>query len=432
MEELAILGGEPIRSKAIPWVSTMGEEELNAVNSVMRSGILSAFVANKGKYFLGGPKVKELEHDFCVRFGARYAISVNSATTALHTAIAACGIGPGDEVLVSPYTMVATASAILMNNAVPIFVDIDPRTYTINPNELEKWITSRTKAVLTVNIFGLPSNLSRILEIAKKHNLFVIEDNAQAPGATLNGKEAGTMGDIGVFSLNYHKIIHSGEGGVLLTDRDDLAHRCQLVRNHGEVFVDESEDMDTVVLGSNYRMSELHAAIGVEQLKKLDTFLEERRTLANRLTQALASFSGIKGVYVPDRYVHSYYVYPIQFEKDEWGIRRETFAMAMKEEGFPLGIGYVKPIYLMKMYQHKHIYNQTEYPFSIFKKRTQEYRQGICPVAEKMHFEKLLIADVCRKPYQKEDIDDFIRAIEKIWKKKRILQDYEKNHFSGT
>ena len=276
MNKCAILGGMPVRENPIPWTSTMGDEETNAVVDVMKSGCLSAFLANAGDKFLGGPKVKEIEAAFCKRFGSKYAISVNSATTALHTAVAACGIGPGDEVLVSPYTMVASASAILMNCAVPVFVDIDPDTFTMNPDEIEKWITPHTKAILTVNIFGLPSNLPRIMEIAKKHNLFVIEDNAQAPGATVNGKEAGTIADIGVFSLNYHKVIHSGEGGILLTDNDELARKCQLIRNHGEVALDEQGNMDTVAIGSNIRMSELHAAIGIEQLKKLDAFLETR------------------------------------------------------------------------------------------------------------------------------------------------------------
>ena len=198
MSKCAILGGKPVREAAIPWTSTMGSEELDAVTEVMKSGVLSAFLANSGEKFCGGPYVKKLEEMFCRRFHARYAITVNSATTALYTAVAACNIGPGDEVLVAPYTMVASASAILMNGAVPVFVDIDPDTYTLDPSLIERWITPHTKAILTVNIFGLPSDVPKIMEIARKHNLYVIEDNAQSPGATVNGKEAGTMADIGV------------------------------------------------------------------------------------------------------------------------------------------------------------------------------------------------------------------------------------------
>ena len=425
MSKSAILGGTPVRENAIPWTSTMGKEETNAVVDVMNSGCLSAFLANSGEKFNGGPKVREIEEAFCKRFNSKYAISVNSATTALHAAVAACNIGPGDEVLVSPYTMVATASAILMNCAVPVFVDIDPDTYTMNPDEIEKWITPHTKAIITVNIFGLPSNLPKIMEIARKHNLFVIEDNSQAPGATVDGVEAGTIGDIGIFSLNYHKIIHSGEGGVLLTNNSELAKRCQLVRNHGEVALDEQNDMDTVALGSNIRMSEIHAAIGIEQLKKLDGFLASRRALAEKITKGFDERKGLSGVYVPDKYTHSYYIYPFKFDKDVWGISRELFAKAMALEGFPLGVGYVKPIYLMNIYKHKKVFNNTTYPFSFIKESTQDYTKGLCPVVERMHFEELLTADICRIPFTDKDIDDFFKAIDKIWKEKEVIKSIE-------
>lgn len=425
MSESAILGGTPVRENAIPWTSTMGKEETNAVIDVMNSGCLSAFLANSGEKFNGGPKVREIEEAFCKRFNSKYAISVNSATTALHAAVAACNIGPGDEVLVSPYTMVATASAILMNCAVPVFVDIDPDTYTMNPDEIEKWITPHTKAIITVNIFGLPSNLPKIMEIARKHNLFVIEDNSQAPGATVDGVEAGTIGDIGIFSLNYHKIIHSGEGGVLLTNNSELAKRCRLVRNHGEVALDEQNDMDTVALGSNIRMSEIHAAIGIEQLKKLDGFLASRRALAKKITKGFDEHKGLSGVYVPDKYTHSYYIYPFKFDKDVWGISRELFAKAMALEGFPLGVGYVKPIYLMNIYKHKKVFNNTTYPFSFIKESTQDYTKGLCPVVERMHFEELLTADICRIPFTDKDIDDFFKAIDKIWKEKEVIKSIE-------
>ncbi len=421
MSKCAILGGKPVREAAIPWTSTMGSEELDAVTEVMKSGVLSAFLANSGEKFCGGPYVKKLEEMFCRRFHARYAITVNSATTALYTAVAACNIGPGDEVLVAPYTMVASASAILMNGAVPVFVDIDPDTYTLDPSLIERWITPHTKAILTVNIFGLPSDVPKIMEIARKHNLYVIEDNAQSPGATVNGKEAGTMADIGVFSLNYHKVIHSGEGGVLLTDNEELARKCRLVRNHGELALDEENDGDTIALGSNIRMSELHAAVGIEQLKKLDGFLETRRRLAEVISQKIVQREGLAGVTVPSGFTHSYYVYPMKFKKDIWGISRETFAKAMAAEGFPLGVGYVKPIYLMKLYQHKHVFNNTTYPFAFIETPTQDYKKGLCPVVERMHDEELLTADICRVPYTEKDIDDFFTAVDKIWEERALL-----------
>ncbi len=430
--KLAILGGKPIKGNAIPWVNIMGNEETEAVLEVMKSGNLSSFIGRAGEGFLGGEKVKKLEQNFCEKFTTKYAISVNSATTALHTAIAACEIGPGDEVLVTPFTMVATASAVLMNNAVPIFVDIDEKTYNLNPNEIEKWITPRTKAIVVANIFGLPANLIQICSIAEKHNLFVIEDNAQSPGATINKKYAGTFGHLSIFSLNYHKIIHSGEGGVILTEDPELARKCQLIRNHGEMVVNDEGDYDTVVLGNNYRMSELHAAVGIEQLKRLDGFLKGRRELASKVTAGLSSFSGLSGVNIPDGFEHSYYTYPIQYHQSEWGIERETFAKAMDAEGFPIGTGYQKPIYLLPMYKHKKVYNQTTYPFSLIENPIQEYVKGICPVTELMYEKSLVLADVCRLPFTLDDIADFLNAIEKVWTNRGDLYNYEKNNISSS
>lgn len=432
MSKLAILGGSAVRETSIPWVNTMGQEETDAVLAVMNSGSLSAFYGRAGERFLGGERVLEIEAAFCERFQSKHAISVNSATTAIHTAIAACGIGPGDEVIVTPFTMAATATAIVMNNAVPVFVDICPETYCLDPNEIEKWITPRTKGIIVTNLFGLPADLPKIVEIARKHGLVVIEDNAQSPGATINGISTGTFGDIGVFSLNYHKVIHSGEGGIIITDREDLAWRCQLIRNHGEVVVDDLNDMETVVLGTNYRMTELHAAIGIEQLKKLDRFLENRRKLAVLISMHLTKYEGLQGVTIPKGFEHSYYVYPIQYDRNIWGIDRGTFANAMKSEGFPIGVGYQKPLYLLPMYQHKKVYNQTTYPFSLITNPIQNYEKGICPVVEKMYEDTLLYADICRAPFNEHDINDFFSAIEKIWVEREQLSHYEKSHIFST
>lgn len=432
MSNLALFGGKPVLKESIPWVNTMGPEEMDAVVEVMKSGTISAFYGRAGDRFLGGSKVLGIEQAFAEKFHSKHAISVNSATTALHTAVAACEIGPGDEVLVTPYSMSATASAILMNNAVPVFVDICPETYNLNPAEMEKWITPRTKAVIVTNLFGLPANLPEILRIANKYGLYVIEDNAQAPGASINGKYTGTFGHLGVFSLNYHKVIHSGEGGIILTDDSSLAHRCQLIRNHGEVVVDDLNDHETVVLGNNYRMTELHAAIGIEQLNKLDAFLKERVALAGIVTESLKQFEGLTGATVPEGYEHSYYVYPIRFNEEAWGISRNTFAKAMKEEGFPLGSGYQKPLYFLPMYQHKKVYNQTTFPFSLVENPIQKYEKGICPVVEKMFEKELFVADICRLPYTKHEISLFMEAIQKIWVERERLSSYEKNTVSCT
>lgn len=421
MIKCAILGGLPVRKESIPWSNTMGDEELNAVISVMKSGNLSSFLATSGDMFYGGPKVREFEESVCCKFKTQHAVSFNSASTALQAAVFSCGVGPGDEVIVSPYTMTASASAVLLQGAVPIFADVEIDTYNIDPCSIEDKISPHTKAIMTVNIFGLPSNIIKINYIAQKYNLKVIVDNSQSPGATINGVEAGTLGDVGVYSFNYHKIIHSGEGGVLVTSDENIAKKAQLMRNHGELTLDEIDDMSSIAIGSNYRMSELHAAIGIEQLKKLDRFLEKRRYLANIISNEIDKREGLSGVFIPEGYTHSYYVYPIKFYADKWGFSREIFVKALTEEGFPVRGGYVKPIYLMNLYKHKHVFNNTTFPFSYIDKPTQNYTFGICPTVEELQNNTLIMADICRIPYEEEDIKDFFVAIDKIWNQRQEI-----------
>lgn len=427
MDELALFGGQPVKQTPLPWVSTMGDEETNAVLEVMNSGSLSAFIGSYGEAFFGGNKVKELESAFADTFKMRFGISVNSATTALHTAISACEIGPGDEVLVTPYSMAATATAILMNNAIPVFVDICEDTFNLNPNEIEQWITPRTRAIVVTNLFGLPANLILLREIADKYNLYLIEDNAQAPGATIDGKNAGTFGHLNIYSLNYHKVIHSGEGGIILTDDEKLAWKCQLIRNHGEVIIDQTNE-DLSLIGSNYRMTELHAAIGIEQLKKLDGFLQTRRHLGELVTKGLREIPGLCSVHIPEGFTHSYYVYPFKFSEETWGISRSTFALAMSKEGFPLNAGYVKPLYQLSIYQNKRIYKNSSYPFDLVEPMLQSYKKGLCPVTERMHERELLLADICRLPFTEKDIHDFLNAIIKVQNNVEKLKIYEKTN----
>jgi perosamine synthetase len=427
-EKLAILGGKPVFNNKLPITNNIGDEEKKAVMRVMDRGILSGFVARWDERFYGSIEVKNFEKNFGDKFGVKHAVSFNSATTALHGAIAAAGIGPGDEVITSPYTMSATPSSVLMNQAVPIFADIDEKTFCLDPDDVEKKITSRTKAILTVNLFGHPSDFDKLLSIAEKHNLILIEDNAQSPGAIYNNKITGSIGHMGVFSYNFHKTMQCGEGGVLITNNDNYAFRAQLLRNHGEVVVDEMDDNDarkqsTILLGNNYRLSELHAAISNEQLKKLEFLTEERIKLANYLTEKLKKIPGLIPAYVQDGCKHVYYVYPIKFDSKVWGVPRSVFAKALKAEGAPITEGYVKPLYLIPMYQRLNVYNKTSYPFNLCNRDASSYSKGICPVVERMYEKELLLTNICRYPLTKEHIDLFISAIEKIYANKSQLKD---------
>lgn len=428
-EKLAILGGKPVLKKPFPLYNSLGNEERKAVMKVIDKKIISDFIGRAGNKFLGGEYVKKFEQEMEKKFKVKYAVSFNSATTALQAAIAAIGIGPGDEVITSPFTMSATASAILLNNAIPVFADINQDNYCLDPKSIEKNITKRTKAILTVNIFGGSSDFDKILKIAKKHKLKIIEDNAQAMGAKYREKFLGTIGDIGVFSFNVHKHLQCGEGGVLTTNNKKLAYRAQLIRNHGEVINDDLHDKGIYepIIGSNYRLSELHAAVAIEQLKKIDKLNKPRIELAKYLTKKLKAFQWLGAAEILKNSTHTFYVYPIKFFADKIGIKRKTFVEAMRAEGFILGAGYVRPLYLMPLYQKKEIYPRSKFPFvSKDYPSAVNYSKGICPITEKLYEKELVLTSICNSQRTKKDIDLFIKAIKKAEDNIKELKKYEK------
>ena len=261
MPHLAINGGTPVRTAPFPRYNTIGSEEKQAVMEVLEDGVLSQFLGTWHPDFYGGPRIQKLEKEWAEYFGVKHAVTVNSATSGLYAAVGAAGVGPGDEVIVSPYTMAASATAALVYGAIPVFADIDPDIYCLSPRSIRERITPSTRAIIVVDIFGHPADMDEIMAIAAEHNLAVIEDNAQGPGALYNGKYAGALAHMGVFSLNYHKTIHTGEGGVIVTDDDELAERLQLIRNHAEVVVRGKGVQNLVnMVGFNYRMTEIEAA----------------------------------------------------------------------------------------------------------------------------------------------------------------------------
>ncbi len=422
MEKLALLGGKPILENPLPISNTIGIEEKKAVEAVLDSGILSDFVGVAGEKFLGGKEVRALEAEMCAKFKVKHAVSFNSATTALEAAVTALGIGPGDEVIVSPYTMSASALAILMNMAVPIFADIEEDTFCLSPASIKARITPRTKAIMVTNLFGGAARYDEILKIAREHNLKIIEDNAQAPSGTYNHQFLGTISDIGIFSFNFHKVIHCGEGGVLVTNNDKYAFRAQLKRNHGEVALDNLNNLEEFIFGSNYRLSEVHAAIAREQLKKLDFLVEKRIELANYLTEKLRKFPGIVPASVLPESKHAYYVYPFRFIAKEAGISRDVFALALEKEGLSVGKGYVKPLYLINLFQERKIFPRSHFPFDANPDTWEvTYPLGLCPVTERLWKEELLMTTICRYPLTKEHIDLFVAAIEKVYANKEEL-----------
>jgi dTDP-4-amino-4,6-dideoxygalactose transaminase len=417
MSALAIEGGRPIRTTPFPPQNTIGEEEKNAVMEVLASGNLSQFLGEWSEDFLGGPRVREAERAYAERLGARHAISVNSATTGLHVALAAAGVGPGDEVIVSPFTMSASAAVAVLQNAVPVFADIEDETYGLDPAAVEVAITPYTRAIMVTHIFGHPARMNELCEIAERHGLAIVEDAAQSIGATHDGRQTGTIGTAGVLSLNYHKIIHSGEGGIVLTDDDDLALIAQLSRNHGEVVADQVElPSITNTIGSNFRMTEVEAAIARTQLDKLDGLLERRRALAARLTERLDGIDGVRGATTADGCTHSFYVYALRLEGEVLeAVSRETVVRALAAEGIPVSNGYVTPLYLQPMYQQRIGRGARGCPWTCGHWQGEvSYAPGICPVTERLHERELMLADVTRSPLQERDVDDVADALEKV------------------
>lgn len=415
MQRLAINGGSPEIKHKFKLYRTIGLEELRAVTKVIKSGTLSQFYGSWCEHFYGGVKIKEFEKSFAEHFHAKYAITVNSATSGLIVAVGAIAVGPGDEVIVSPYTMSASATAILMFNAVPVFADIDERTFNISPESISKVVTKRTKAILVPNIFGHPADYNEIWKIARKHNLRIIEDNAQAPGARYRDKYTGTIGDIGVFSLNYHKHIHTGEGGVCLTNDKALAERMQLIRNHAEAVAGEKGETNYVnLLGYNFRMGEMEAAIGIEQLKKLNTLVRSRVHIAEALSEKLSDIQYLTTPYLAHGSKHVYYNYGLKYAGSK--VPREKIVKALNAEGVEVAGGYVKPLYLQPLYQKLIAYGDKGCPFKCPLYRGKvNYKKGICPTAERMHYKELISLAMCQYNYSENDIKCLSRAFHKVF-----------------
>ncbi|MGE3402357.1 MAG: DegT/DnrJ/EryC1/StrS family aminotransferase [Vicinamibacterales bacterium] len=426
---LAVNGGTPVRTR--PWLDnfTTGEEERRAVLAVLDTGYLSLFEGSHTPEapfsFWGGPFVQTLEREWAAAYGVPYAVSVNSATSGLYAAVGALGIGYGDEVIVSPYTMSACATAPLVYGAIPVFADVSPLTGSLDPDAIERVVTARTRAMIVVHQFGIPADMDRIMAIAARHKLRVIEDCAQAHGARYRGAPVGTFGDIGVFSLNVNKTIQAGEGGVCITRDSNLRYRLALIRNHGEAVVGAA-DYGSIenIIGFNYRMTELTAAIASEQLRKLESLTLERGTLVELLSERLA---GHPFLATPPACVHAavgerctgcrstYYVYPLRYLSDAGRPSRSEFAEAVAAEGVPFAVGYVRPLYLQPLFQRREAFTHG-YPFAAPENSDSRpnYAKGACPVAERLHFEEMLINEHVRPPHRVDDVADIARAVDKM------------------
>lgn len=316
----------------------MDVEEIRAVAQVLRSGMLT----NKNG---AGNNVVRFEDAFSKFVGTKYAVAVNNGTSALLAALLAVGVGSGDEVIVPSFTFVATAEVVALVGAKPIFVDIDPQTYCMDPEEIETAVTDRTKAVIPVHLYGLAADMKHIMDIARSHNLFVIEDAAQAHGAKCNEKFTGNLGHMGCFSFYGGKNMTTGEGGMVTTNDRELFNSLRAIRNHGE-----TSEYQSSMLGNNFRMPEIEAAIGQVQLSKLPSFLETRKKNARILSEKLCDIHGLQLPIEPPGFEHAWYVYTVRLLGAN-ASKRDRVLRRIRGKHIDARIYYPKPIHLFPYYR---------------------------------------------------------------------------------
>ena len=376
-------GRTRIRERPFPPWPVLGEDDVEAVAEVLRSGRLTQ---------LTGDVVAAFEDDFAAWNGAGHCIATSSGTTAIHAAVAALGIGPGDEVIVPAHTFIASATPVLHQRATPVFADIDDRTFCLSPASVRERITPRTKAIIAVHLNGHPADVEALIALAEPRGIAVIEDAAQAHGALYNGRKVGTLGTLGCFSFWEDKIMTTGgEGGAVITNDDALAERLRRIRHHGEGPVEGERAYYHLDLGYNYRMTSMQAATGLVQLRKLDGYLDKRRRNAAYLTERLRKLAAIEPPFVADYAVHSYYKYICRLRPDA-GIEIADFVRAVAAEDIPISRRYPTPLPKQPVFR--------------------EPPPLPCPVAERLAGElfTLLVHPTVEEP----DLDDVVAAIKRV------------------
>lgn len=391
MEKPAIEGGQPIRENFLPYgTQWLDENEINEVIDSLKSNWITT-----------GPKMRLFEKRFQEFKGSKYAIAVNSGTAALHISTSSINIRPGDEVITTPLTFVASANCVVYRGGTPIFADIKKDTYNIDPLEIEKKITSKTKAIIPVHFAGQPCDMDEITEIAEKNDLYVIEDAAHAIDAEYKGKKIGNISDLTIFSFHPVKNITTAEGGMVTTNNDELNDKLLMFRTHGiskdavKRFGKEGDFYyDMQYLGFRYNLSELHSALGIHQLNKLESFQKRRREIVEIYNKELKDIEEIIIPYVKDDIKHSWHLYIIQIEIEKMKVDRDYLFKALREENIGVNVHYI-PV-------HYHSYYANNYGLKI----------GILPKVERL-FPRLLTLPLFPK-MSNNDIYDVINALEKV------------------
>lgn len=356
----------------------IGEEEKKAILSVLDSGMIAQ-----------GPRVQELEQKFAGYCGTKHSVAFNSGTAALHTGLHVMGIGKGDEVITTPFSFIATANIILMQQAKPIFADIDEQTFNIDPASVQEKITAKTKAIITVDIYGQLCDYDNILKISRDKGILILEDSCQSVGAQYNGKMSGSFGDIGAFSFYATKNITCGEGGAIVTDNKSFAEKSKLFRQHGMSLIG-AYDYDEI--GYNYRMTDISAAFLLEQFKKIDRITEKRMKNAEYLSEQLSKIAGIEVPFVRKGNKHVFHQYTIKVKG--FKMSRDKLAERLKSKGVGCNVYYPKPLHLCENF------------------RKLGYKEGDFPVAEKISQQVLSLP--VHPSLTQQELDFIIKTIKQI------------------
>ena len=399
-QNLAINGGPKTIEKDFEW-PVFDDTDVNAVAEIVRSG--------KWGNPDCGDVVETFEKEFASFCGAKYALTCVNGSVALRLALIACGVKPGDEVIVTPYTFIATASIVLEANCVPVFVDIDPDTYNINPALIEKFITARTKAIIPVHFAGQACSMDSIMGIAKKYNLRVIEDACHGHGAEYKGKKLGSIGDAGCFSFQSSKNLTSGEGGMIITNDESLYDMMNSLRNVGRV--KGGQWYEHHFAGCNYRITQMQAILLSNQLKRLAEQTDRRHENGTYLNSLLEKIDGIKPLTRGlGETKHSYHIYIFNYDKSKFNnLSKVDFSRMLAAEGVPCFMGYPEPLYKQPLFQQKNFMCYA-IPEEV------DYSDVFCPETEKACHEEAVWIFQNTMLGTKEDMDKFAEAILKIQK----------------
>ncbi len=408
LEKLAIHGGKPVRTGRLNNSPAIAPREKELVMQVLDSRQFCA---------IDGRKVSEFEERFADYVGTEHAVATDTGTSALHVAMAAAGVGPGCEVIVPAYTFIASATSVLHNNAVPVFCDILPDTFCMDPEDVKKRVTDRTRAIMPVHLFGHPAEMDELVEIADEHDLSIIEDCAQAHAAEYRGRKVGSLGDLGCFSFQESKNMTAGEGGVIVTDDDELADACRRLRHHGEAFgPSATRTYESFIIGYNFRMTELAGAVLLAQLEMLDEFTSRRIRNGERLVRELSQFDWITPPARRPYAKHVYHVFVLRIDQAKLGMSRAELHAAYTAEGLYAGFGYSRPLYMNPIFRNKVGYGGRGCPYECrYYEGDVRYGEGLCPVTEQVIKDAMWIGGGWTiHNIDDSDIDDVVYAFRKI------------------